>query len=1125
MLRTLGGLVLVLALGADAGTARADWLRRGVNDGLAGALVHGIAEAPDGAMWFATDNGASRFDGVDWTTVRDSLVPPSQRPGSPALSAVTADSEGGMWFATEQHGLAHFDGRAWSWMVAGTSALPSDNVRALLCDRSGDLWVGTQNGVARRVRSSGAWVQYGAGPGALVGGVVTALVEDAQHAIWVGSPGGASRLDSLRTGPWTTFTSPLVTQVGSDSVLSLAATRDGAVWFGTERGIVRDSADTWSHESVADGAVSDSIIAMLGSTRGDLWIGGRAAGIGRFDGRTWSAVRATPDGTVLNGVSALYEDSRHAMWVGTLTGGVLRSDGVEWSALVGPCTAGSGGCHPVPPVPSQVALPSDDVADILQDKEGEVWVATRDADAAVRSTRGDWSPVSTGFSAELRCLLQDRSGAMWFGSYDGGVVQRIPKPLTWYTYGPNEGLPSDSVSTLFEDAQGTLWAGGHGGVARFDGASWTPFFLGPQDGEGVIAQIVQDADGFLWARGDRGALYRSTADRSSFAAVGVADGLVGGIAQAMTVDGAGTLVLADSSRLLQSSGGALVPMGIDLPPALAQGFGSALSLHGTRAGDLWVVGAVGALRVRPGKVTTFFPESPDDPGAGPANHSNGGFLEDESGTVWISTATGVSRFNGQRWRSYGQADGIPVEPSVLRTDRRGNLWLGGGFGITVHALDHTAPWTTLVPRPDTAVAQRTIDYRMGAFADEADLTYRVYRDGMLIGESADPHLSIADWSEGPHTYAATAVDWVGNVDPRPVRGAFTLDSTAPTPALRAPAFGAAVSGVVAVLGEANDARLASWSLVARASSACPYDTTLARGTTVAPGDTLARWNTVGLCDGLYTLTLTESDNLGLVGSTNVTVQVDNVAPFANVSSPRTIGNAVGGDAYSIPGDAHFYFPPHAFASGTNQAVVVLAPADTAGSGLPPGTAKLDTLYDVDWQPELLAHDAVVDFAAPAAAAGADVPALWRWRAADGWQRLGGVRDGGRVTSATRLPGRFALLAGGAVPAHPGGVLALSIAPRVFSPAGVAQPVAPGPSGGGVAIAFELARAAPATIGVYDRAGHLVRRLADATMFAAGTNVVPWDGRDREGHTAPDGPYIVRVEALGGGMQKTVAVVR
>lgn len=37
---------------------------------MAGNIVFSIAQAPDGAMWFGTNQGVSRFDGKHWQTLR-----------------------------------------------------------------------------------------------------------------------------------------------------------------------------------------------------------------------------------------------------------------------------------------------------------------------------------------------------------------------------------------------------------------------------------------------------------------------------------------------------------------------------------------------------------------------------------------------------------------------------------------------------------------------------------------------------------------------------------------------------------------------------------------------------------------------------------------------------------------------------------------------------------------------------------------------------------------------------------------------------------------------------------------------------------------------------------------------
>ena len=59
----------------------------------------------------------------------------------------------------------------------------------------------------------------------------------------------------------------------------------------------------------------------------------------------------------------------------------------------------------------------------------------------------------------------------------------------------------------------------------------------------------------------------------------------------------------------------------------------------------------------------------------------------------------------------------------------------------------------------------------------------------------------------------------------------------------------------------------------------------------------------------------------------------------------------------------------------------------------------------------------------------------------------------------------------------------------------------------------------------DGAGRLVQEVVAGQAFGAGANLVRWNGRDREGHLVPDGPYVVTVEALGETRRGPLAVVR
>jgi flagellar hook assembly protein FlgD len=52
----------------------------------------------------------------------------------------------------------------------------------------------------------------------------------------------------------------------------------------------------------------------------------------------------------------------------------------------------------------------------------------------------------------------------------------------------------------------------------------------------------------------------------------------------------------------------------------------------------------------------------------------------------------------------------------------------------------------------------------------------------------------------------------------------------------------------------------------------------------------------------------------------------------------------------------------------------------------------------------------------------------------------------------------------------------------------------------------------------------MRTLADGLMLPAGSNVLRWDGRNRDGQMVQEGIYVISIEALGDTQTKTLAVV-
>jgi len=114
--------------------------------------IYTIAGHPDGGLLLGTDQGLVRFDGGQsylWIINLGREVVAN----SPVTS-ITWDGDGGLWVGTAGNGLFKFDGKKWEQFNT-SNGLPTNQVRRLLTDRLGEVWMITTTG-----EGGGALVRY-----------------------------------------------------------------------------------------------------------------------------------------------------------------------------------------------------------------------------------------------------------------------------------------------------------------------------------------------------------------------------------------------------------------------------------------------------------------------------------------------------------------------------------------------------------------------------------------------------------------------------------------------------------------------------------------------------------------------------------------------------------------------------------------------------------------------------------------------------------------------------------------------------------------------------------------------------------------------------------------------------
>ncbi|MCB1044485.1 MAG: hypothetical protein KDC35_16200 [Acidobacteria bacterium] len=536
----------------------------GTDDGLPQSSVTTIAQTEDGFLWFGTQEGLVRFDGIALTVydttnspsmgnhfVNDLLVDQdgqtlwiatrggvlSLGPGGftpvgnleglsdPRAYALAKTDDGSLWVATNL-GLGRIDHGSLT-MFGVEDGIPDPAVRALQAEGSG-LWVGTRGGLVFWDQKNGATSK----PQML--DPIWCLLRDRSGTLWIGS---RNAVFALKAGVLQKHEMSM-NKPGVNLVLSLAEDRDNHIWVGTSLGLARLNSD--AIEKPRPGAALDELVirSLFEDMDGNLWLGSGWNGLHQLSNsellvfstdeglpnkNAW-AVAETRQGVFVGtdqGVSrvekgqirttdvpaafirAMYTDSRDQIWVGTRNNGIYIVSGEKWQHL------------------SQAdGLPNDNVRAFAETKDGRMLIATFGGGLAIAELDGrnaeSWGPpLDNNF---IMGLLSESDGDIWAGTDGDGVY--LIRNGSLRKMGVDEGLVYPRILSFLGNPDGTFWCASEGGgIFFFDGVRFHELTTAQGLPDNNVFTTIPDNTGDLWLTGNRG-LIRLNEDRARSVALG-----------------------------------------------------------------------------------------------------------------------------------------------------------------------------------------------------------------------------------------------------------------------------------------------------------------------------------------------------------------------------------------------------------------------------------------------------------------------------------------------------------------------------------------------------------------------------------------------------------------------------
>ncbi len=357
---------------------------------------------------------------------------------SNVVNAILQDKSGLLWFGTE-NGLNRFDGyefKVYKKDPNDTNSISDNGIWSLFEDRKGQIWVGTKNGELNCYNPSTEKFKRITLPSAKIkGNSITCIYEDSKNNLWIGTyKDGLYRfsLESKKFEHWhnqkenyKSLSNNYVTSVCEDnSGRILVGTYNGLNIF--EPGSPQKPFERFYSEQDNEQSLSNNLIWSITKSNYDnnyIWIC-TLSGLTKYNSESNSLSRVKiPADTKLslgNSISSIMEDSvggDRIIWIGTY-GGLLR---INMSSELSERFSNEVG--------NENGIVSNQINFLYKDRSDVVWIGTNNGINFFSHKRVKFNylfqysknvrGIDELFYRNIGAITQSENGTVWLGTNNG----------------------------------------------------------------------------------------------------------------------------------------------------------------------------------------------------------------------------------------------------------------------------------------------------------------------------------------------------------------------------------------------------------------------------------------------------------------------------------------------------------------------------------------------------------------------------------------------------------------------------------------------------------------------------------------------------------------------------------
>ena len=390
--------------------------------------------------------------------------------------------------------------------------------RALWVDEK-FIWIGTQKGLYKMNPLTGEYFHYEhskSDPYSIPNNSIWQIYEDNLGNKWFGTyAGGIAYLNSNETPKFKSYLTNM--DQTNHSGFSCFLDYKNELWIGTQGGGLSrlnknlDKISSFRHDASRNSLSYDNINALASDNQNRIWIGTILTGIDVYDlksGEFYNFNAKDSNKKILyDNIGKFEAEADSGIWISYLQGSQL---------LTYLAYKNSTFHHIAFNTSEQTTLYGGDIMDISRDKDGILWVASRNRLhwMDVKKKTLHLVPVDSVqqpvmFNMNVQTVYADyKSNSIWIGTVENGLIRYDKKSKQFEELNSIFQYNIQSVYSICADNSGNIWMGTNNGLLRYDPTTKTFNHFDKRDG--LVDRVYyksscyKDKSGLLYFGGNDG---------------------------------------------------------------------------------------------------------------------------------------------------------------------------------------------------------------------------------------------------------------------------------------------------------------------------------------------------------------------------------------------------------------------------------------------------------------------------------------------------------------------------------------------------------------------------------------------------------------------------------------------